>query len=69
MKEMFGIRRRKSRIFYRKSKKMKEKKNVARMRRSSEQTLEYKIEQAETKVAKTREAHEKAVDELKNCTI
>ena len=35
------------------------------MRRSSEQTLEYKIEQAEVKVAKTREAHEKAVDELK----
>lgn len=35
------------------------------MRRSSEQTLEYKIEQAEAKVAKTREAHEKAVDELK----
>lgn len=28
------------------------------MRRSSEQTLEYKIEQAEAKVAKTREAHE-----------
>ena len=38
---------------------------MARMRRSSEQTLEYKIEQAETKVAKTREAYEKAVDELK----
>lgn len=35
------------------------------MRRSSEQTLEYKIEQAEDKVAKIREAHEKAVDELK----
>ena len=48
---------------------MKEKKNVARMRRSSEQTLEYKIEQAEAKVAKTREAHEKAVDELKNFMI
>ena len=44
---------------------MKEKKSMARMRRSSEQTLEYKIEQAEAKVAKTREAHEKAVDELK----
>ncbi len=43
----------------------KEKKDMARMRRSSEQTLEYKIEQAEAKVAKTREAHEKAVDELK----
>ena len=38
---------------------------MARMRRSSEQTLEYKIEQAEAKVGKTREAHEKAVDELK----
>ena len=38
---------------------------MARMRRSSEQTLEYKIEPAETKVAKTRETHEKAVDELK----
>ena len=42
---------------------------MARMRRSSEQTLEYKIEQAEAKVAKTREAHEKAVDELKNFMI
>ena len=38
---------------------------MARIRRSSEQTLEYKIEQTEAKVAKTREAHEKAVDELK----
>ena len=38
---------------------------MARIRRSSEQTLEFKIEQAEAKVAKTREAHEKAVDELK----
>ena len=38
---------------------------MTRMRRSSEQTLEYKIEQAEAKVAKTKEAHEKAVDELK----
>ena len=38
---------------------------MARKRRSSEQTLEYKIEQAEAKFAKTREAHEKAVDELK----
>ena len=38
---------------------------MASMRRSSEQTLEYKIEQAEAKVAKTREAREKAVDELK----
>lgn len=38
---------------------------MARMRRNSEQILEFKIEQAEAKVAKTREAHEKAVDELK----
>lgn len=38
---------------------------MAKMRRSSEQTLDYKIELAEAKVAKTREAHEKAVDELK----
>lgn len=37
--------------------------------RSSEQPLEYKIEQAEAKGAKTREAHEKAADELKNCMI
>ena len=36
---------------------------MARIRRNSEQTLEFKIEQAEAKVA--REAHEKAVDELK----
>ena len=69
MKEMFGTRRKRSEIFCRTSKKTKEKKNVARMRRSSEQTLEYKIEQAEAKVAKTREAHEKAVDELKNFMI
>ena len=32
---------------------------MARMRRNSEQTLEFKIEQAEAKVARTREAHEK----------
>ena len=38
---------------------------MARMRRSSEQTLEYRIEQAEAKVAKTREAHEKPADQLK----
>lgn len=38
---------------------------MARMRRNSEQTLEFKIEQAEAKVAKTRAAHERAVDELK----
>ena len=51
---MYGIKRKKSKKSYSTSK-----------RRSSEQTLEYKIEQAEAKVAKTREAHEKAVDELK----
>ncbi len=38
---------------------------MARIRRNSEQTLEFKIEQAGAKVARTREAHEKAVDELK----
>lgn len=38
---------------------------MARMRRNSEQSLEYKIEQAEAKAAKTRAAHEKAIDELK----
>lgn len=38
---------------------------MTRVRRNSEQTLEFKIEQAEAKVTKTREAHEKAVDELK----
>lgn len=38
---------------------------MARMRRTAEQTLELKIELAEAKVAKTRAAHEKAVDELK----
>ena len=38
---------------------------MARIRRNSEQALELKIEQAEEKVAKTRAAHEKAVDELK----
>lgn len=38
---------------------------MARIRRNSEQTLELKIEQAEAKVAKTRAAHEKAVEELK----
>ena len=42
---------------------------MARIRRNSEQTLEFKIEQAEAKVARTREAHEKAVDELKSYTI
>lgn len=39
---------------------------MARLRRSSEQTLALKIELAQEKVARTREAHEKAVDELKN---
>lgn len=34
-------------------------------RRDSQQTLALKIELAEVKVAKTRAAHEKAVDELK----
>lgn len=38
---------------------------MARMRRSSEQALDLKIEEAESRVARTREAHEKAVDELK----
>lgn len=38
---------------------------MARIRRSSAQVLDLKIEQAEEKVARTREAHEKAVDELK----
>lgn len=38
---------------------------MARLRRSSEQTLALKIELAQEKVARTREAHEKAVDELK----
>ena len=38
---------------------------MARMRRSSEETLELKIELAEEKVTKTRAAHERAVDELK----
>lgn len=38
---------------------------MARMRRNSEQTLALKIEQAQAKVARTREAHDKAVDEYK----
>lgn len=62
---MYGIKRKKLKKSYRASKKNKGEKEMARMRRSSKQTLEYKIEQAEAKVAKTREAHEKAVDELK----
>lgn len=62
---MYDIKRKKSKKTYSISKKNEEEKNMARKRRSSEQTLEYKIEQAEAKFAKTREAHEKAVDELK----
>lgn len=38
---------------------------MARTRRTSEQALNLKIEQAQERVAKTRAAHEKAVDELK----
>ena len=38
---------------------------MARVRRTAAQALELKIEQAEEKVAKTRAAHDKAVDELK----
>lgn len=38
---------------------------MARMRRTSEQALDLKIEQAQERVAKTRAAHEKAVDDLK----
>lgn len=38
---------------------------MARMQRDREQSLELKIEQAEARVAKTRAAHDKAVDELK----
>lgn len=38
---------------------------MAGMRRNSEQTLALKIEQAQAKVAQTREAHDKAVDEYK----
>lgn len=38
---------------------------MARMRRTSGQVLDLKIEQAQERVARTRAAHEKAVDELK----
>ena len=38
---------------------------MPRSRRSSQQTPALKIESAEAKVAKTRAAHKKAVDELK----
>ena len=38
---------------------------MARMRRSATQALDLKIELAEKKVAKTRAAHEKAINELK----
>lgn len=42
---------------------------MARTRRSADETLELKIELAEKKVAKTREANEKAINELKSCMI
>lgn len=42
---------------------------MARTRRNPEETLELKIELAEKKVARTREAHEKAVDELKKLYV
>lgn len=46
---------------------------MARTRRSADETLELKIELAEKKVAKTREANEKAINELKcgaaNCDL
>lgn len=38
---------------------------MARTRRNANETLELKIELAEKKAAKTREAHERAIDELK----
>lgn len=38
---------------------------MAKMRRTSEQALDLKIEQAQERVARTRAAHEKAVDDLK----
>ena len=38
---------------------------MARMRWTSGQALDLKIEQAQERVARTRAAHEKAVDELK----
>lgn len=41
---------------------------MARIRRTGMQLLELKIEQAEEKVAKTRTAHNAAVDELKKLT-
>ena len=48
---MYGIKRKKSKNPTEQVRKTKDKKDMARMRRSSEQTLEYKIEQAEAKVA------------------
>lgn len=51
---MYGIKRKKSKNPTEQVRKTKDKKDMARMRRSSEQTLEYKIEQAEAKVAKTK---------------
>lgn len=41
---------------------------MARIRRTGMQRLERKIEQAEEKVAKTRAAHNTAVEELKKLT-
>lgn len=41
---------------------------MARIRRTGMQLLERKIEQAEEKVAKTRAAHNTAVEELKKLT-
>lgn len=38
---------------------------MGQIRRSSEEALELKIEQAQARVTRTREAHEKAVDDLK----
>ncbi len=49
---MYGIKRKKSKKSYSTSKKNKGEKDMARMRRSSEQTLEYKIEQAEKRLQK-----------------
>ena len=44
---MYGIKRKKSKNPTEQVRKTKDKKDMARMRRSSEQTLEYKIEQAD----------------------
>ena len=54
MKEMYDIKqKRNSKKLTASVRKTKKKKDMARKRRSSEQTLEYKIEQAEAKFAKT----------------